>query len=163
MARAIVRRASRPKSWVSAVSVAGLAQAANTQVAGAITNPVTFPRTLLRLRGELYVSVDGAETGGDLMQLTVGIKVIEVDLAGSILSTPFSDAEDDWLWWDTTFVGLEVSGNDAVSRTSRKIVDNKAMRRMKPDQVLAMVVESTTISVGSVVNTLFNGRALFAS
>ncbi len=80
--------------------------------------------TLLRTRGELYVSVPA--TGLGLTYLTVGLGVVDVSPLGTPpLLNPFSQP-DDWYWWQSVSL-VDVGGGQ---RWIRIEIDSKAMRRI---------------------------------
>ncbi len=148
----------RPMNWQGGTfqalpSLAGVATTANTIVTEAILE--TFPDpTIVRVRGSYIFS----ETGiNGTAVLTVGIMLIDnAALAAGVASiqTPGTDVGSDWLWWDT--VPLDNVGTVAADpvRTGRRIIDSKAMRKVKTNQALVFVTEILALGASAAVVTI---------
>ena len=157
MARDSRRGSRKSTSWL-AIATSTLGQAAGVFETPAI-GAVTFPRTVMRIRGELLVGIGGTEAAGDLVLVTCGLIVVNVDTTNVI--TPFSDAQSPWLWWAGTHVGMEVAGDSSVIRTVRIPVDVKAMRKIAPNaEELRFVVEATTLGGAALIDAALIARAL---
>ena len=130
-----------------------LAVAAGTQAA-----------TLLRIRGEVLVYLDGVQAPGTLVLITMGLLVVPEGQATTVLSDPFNDDNAPWLWYGIAYLGYEEAVPDVVDlpliSASRIVIDNKAMRRIRPDQEVQFVTTNTTLGTASSVNVAFAGRVL---
>ena len=78
---------------------------------------------------------------------------------------PITDDKASWMWYLSTGIGYEEMVTDVIDvpgmSSVRVHVDNKAMRIIRPEEELQLVVTNTTaISAGS-VNVVFTGRMLF--
>jgi hypothetical protein len=80
--------------------------------------------TLLRTRGELYLTVEAL---AGQSYLTVGLAVVDVSPIGTpALVNPF-EQPDDWFWWQSVTISDTGGGN----RFYRIEIDSKAMRRIQ--------------------------------
>ncbi len=80
------------------------------------------------------------------MILSMGIILVtNVALAAGVtaIPSPFTGIGNDWIWWDA--VGLDNVGTVAADpvRTGSRMIDSKAMRKVKDNQVLVLVTEVT--------------------
>ncbi len=127
-----------------------------------------LPETLLRIRGSWAVSLDGALTPGVGLTIFAGIIQVPEGTGASVLWSPFTDADAPWIWWDTMHMLYDEYVADVVSSTQtssgRRVVDSKAMRKMRNTE-LQMVVENVTMASksGSGVNMSLSGRVLAGS
>ncbi len=102
--------------------------------------------TLVRIRGRAFAQLD---TGGinERATLILGLGVFQNDavLAGIApeFNTDGASSEYSWIWTGALFVS---SCSEAAivddSLFDRIEIDTKAMRRIKPNEVLAMVIEA---------------------
>ncbi len=127
-------------------------------------SPVTFPRTMIRIRGEVFIEIDGAASDGELVLVTCGLVWHQQDVAITGQS-PFSDADASWVWWSGHCLSGEgvTEGNAGIGRSIRVPVDNKAMRKVGPDDELTFVAENTSLVSTASVNVVPNLRYLFQS
>jgi len=106
-------------------------------------------QTLMRVRGNVLANVEGAEAQGDSAEIGISLLLGQAGLgAAEIESTPLGDPDAPFIWY-TRFVlaAVGTGADDALGgRVYREVVDNKAMRVIRPDQELYVVVESLTIS-----------------
>ena len=109
----------------------------------------TQPATLLRFRG--YVSAFMGESGAtvaDRMIMTFGLMIMSTDAftAGpASLPDPATEPEFPWIWWNELGLHTEVaSGAEAWGVQALRIeLDSKAMRKIKPGETVALIVQST--------------------
>jgi len=106
------------------------------------------PATLLRLRGNGSVAMDG-ETDAEDTQVTFGIGLFSTDavtLGVTALPDPSSEPEFPWIWYDShaimvTNVETGVTTPSDIMGAARFVIDSKAMRKIKPGESLAMLAE----------------------
>ena len=121
----------------------------------AVITTLLRPQTILRVRGNTVVWIDGVPDAGDAVTVTQGLIVVSEGV--SVSNLPLTDPLAPWLWWDSCTVGFEEgntgdAGGYSGLTSYRAIVDSKAMRRMRPEQDLRWVVEATTLGTAQAVN-----------
>ncbi len=137
------------KSWDGIPGIElGLA-GAQTALGGSLA--FNIPATILRLRGELLFVLDGAAESASIF-VTVALGVISSDAfaAGSgSVPDPAAEAEYPWMYWSTVALINQSSDTAAtageqnqVGQAYRLQFDSKAMRKVKPGQSLAWIVET---------------------
>ncbi len=124
----------------------------------------TQAATLLRVRGECLVFLDAVQAPGTLVRLTMGIIKVPEGTGTTILWEPFGDDNAPWIWYDVAHLGYEEQVVDVVDSpqlSARRIhIDNKAMRRIRPDEEVQFVVTNTSVATASAVNVFFTARML---
>ena len=124
----------------------------------------TLPTTLLRIRGNLLCYVDGTPDPGDLTQMNVGIILVPEGSGTTAQYSPVADGNAPWLYYSSFGVGYEEGVVNILAYSDlavyREVIDNKAMRRVRPDVEAQIVFESTTIGSAVAVNTLVSTRFL---
>ncbi len=140
----------------------GSAQETISTVATTVLGSLSFaiPATILRIRGSVYVFFDATQQAGDLMRCTFGIAKVSTDaltLGATALPDPAGDIDFPWMWWAQITLNSTVAADVSSYGQSNQIieVDSKAMRRIKPNESLVMVVE-TANAVGAPVTILGN-------
>ena len=156
-----------PKSW-SALPAQTQALTAN---GSAVLGLIDFnnPRTILRMIGEYIITATAVVVALDEVLLTVAIGVFSTDgAAAGAVPDPGSEPGYPWLYWadhplrftaGANPVGLN-AGAPAVVRHS---FDVRSMRKVKPRETLAMILEYTDV-VGTPPLTITTGstRVLIA-
>ncbi len=143
--------ARKTKRWSSINSISLALTASGTSL-GASLNPgqaVTF----MRMLGEYLITPTpgGTFVAGDGVIISLGIGIVSADAfaagAGSV-PDPAGEPNYPWMYWaDHQFVFAGASpGGDEVTVNLRRRFDIGAMRKIKPQQTLAYVVEYTDIS-----------------
>ena len=104
------------------------------------------PATILRIRGSFFVQFDSTAQVGDNISVAVGIGIVSTDaaaLGATALPDPASELEYPWLWWGSMNLASEVAAAPTAWGPGAQFmeVDTKAMRRVKPQQSLALIVE----------------------
>jgi len=143
-------RGTRPElTWVN-FGDQELAQDISTATAffGATRSVATVTQTVMRVRGFVGVQLDPATIDESVLLLCgIGIFNEELIAAGGLASAPelftgLSDAAS-WIWQGQLYVssGSLVLGDDTGSLVDRIHVDSKAMRKMKPNEAIAIVFE----------------------
>ena len=152
-------------AWVFARQ-AFLAQAAGAAGLTLITSSAGS-NTLLRIRGNLLAYVDAAQVPGGLVSIGVGMIVMPEGTGTALTSTPLSDGNAPWLWYESFHLGYEEMVTDVVDipgiTSFRVPIDNKAMRILRPDREIQLVVENATIGTAMAVNVTVEGRFLLGS
>ena len=125
-----------------------------------------LPETLLRVRGEWVGYLDGVSAPGSAIAVGVGLILVPEGTGSTVLWSPITDGDAPWLWVDYTILAYEeyvvdVSYAPGMTNTKR-VIDNKAMRRIR-NQEVQFVVENATILTADAVNVFANFRALFGN
>ncbi len=120
--------------------------------------------TLLRLRGNLTAWIDGAQAGGQSVIASIGIHLVPEGTGITVTVDPFGDPSRSWWYYSTFVLGYEEYVTDAVDAAGlsvfREIVDVKAMRIVRPDTELQMVITNTTLVSAASINVSLDARAL---
>ena len=159
------RRAGRKADlrWLFG-SVVFLAQAAGNAAQVIVTGGV-LTETLMRSRGEVLLWLDdiAGQTAGDLVRVTMGMLVVPSGLGTTVISSPFTDGDAPWFWFETIALGAEEAGDMFGIGYARVQVDSRAMRVIRPDQEVQFVVEASTVTAAQPVNVAVGIRFLMAS
>ena len=140
-----------------------LAQASGT-AALTLFSALHLSETLLRIRGHAYAYVDGASAPQGLNEVVMGICAVPEGTGTTVLWSPVTDGDAPWIWVWATIIGYEEMVTDVVDvpgiSSARTVVDNKAMRILR-NQELQLVIESSTIATpAQAINAGFGGRFL---
>ncbi len=124
----------------------------------------TTPTTLLRLRGEVLGFLDGTQAPGVLVQVSWGIIKVPEGSAATTRYNPVADANAPWLAYGVMTLGYEEYVTDVVDSpiiaAARVVVDNKAMRRIRPDEELQFSIENSTVGSAGTTNFVYGIRWL---
>ncbi len=124
----------------------------------------TQPTTLLRMRGQVLSYVDATQAPGGLVQLTMGIIKVPEGSGTTVQYDPATDANAPWIWYDFALLGYEEMVTDVVdvpgATSFRSVIDNKAMRRIRPDEELQFAITNTTQAGALSVNMRYGVRWL---
>jgi len=108
--------------------------------------------------------MDGAATLGSAVRVTIGINQVPEGTGVTVLRTPRGDADYSWIYWTSFVLGYEEQVTDVVDvpglSSFREVLDNKAMRILRPDEELQVVFENSTLGGASTVNLNMDGRIL---
>ena len=130
------------------------AQAAGTS-AIQMSTAQHLTETILRMRGNLAAFVEGTLAGGQGASMGVGLILVPEGTGTTVLWSPSTDGDAPWLWVDYFFVGYEEPVSDVIDipgiTSYRSVIDNKAMRIVR-NQELQAVFENIT-SIGAVTVT----------
>ncbi len=152
-ARGGFRRGGRTvdyKAWLGLPGVITSFSTAGTGLGSGTLN-FTSPGTILRCHTpDLLALMDSSKQVGDVIRLTLGLGIFSTDAAAA---TAFPDPADEpeypWLMWDDISLRSEATsaGGYAIGSTVvRRRYDVKAMRRFKPGQTLAWVLQRGNVS-----------------
>ena len=129
-----------------------------------LTQALDRPTTLMRIRGQLHCFVDGAQATGGACNISAGIIKVPEGTSTTVVYNPVADDKAAWLWYSSFFIGYEEMVTDVIDvpgiTSFREKIDNKAMRIVRPDEELQLVVENTTIGGAISVNFGIAGRML---
>ena len=118
--------------------------------------------TLLRMRGQIHWHLD-ASVVNELATIAMGIAVVSATAAAAgAVPVPGTDGAYPWLWhgW-TTVASLEEAAITPNFLSTLTEVDSKAMRKMKEEEVIALVVEvCSSLDQGGNVQIAGGFRAL---
>ncbi len=124
----------------------------------------TQANTWMRLRGSVTAWMDGAATPAAAILVSIGMAVVPEGADTTPAWSPFSDGNAPWLYHTTFVLGYEEHVTDVVDSPVlsgyREVIDSKAMRRIRADQEVQIVIENTTIGGADSINVVVAGRAL---
>jgi len=157
--------------------VGGTAETAVTSVTpqflGDSLEPGIPGLTLIRLRGELLISLTQASAAKDGMigAVAIGIATKAAILAGVVsVPTPITEQDsENWLWYQAFAVVCPTIGtgvSDGVSSAStsasfRVTIDSKAMRKLPEEMALYAMIEVGSELGAAAVSVFLDTRALF--
>ena len=120
--------------------------------------------TLLRIRGNFAAFLDGLLGGGESILVSVGLHLVPEGTGTTVTVEPFGDPSYPWWYYATFVLAHEEYVNNVVYAPDmvsfREVIDVKAMRIIRPDQELQLVVENTTLLAAAPVNVTFEARVL---
>ncbi len=121
------------------------------------------PETILRMRGEFAAYLDGTGAPGVKVQVAAGLILVPEGTGTTVLWSPFTDADAPWLWYDIGILAHEELVVDVIDipgmSSYRRVVDNKAMRITR-NQEVQFVVENSSLLTAKNVNVSLVGRTL---
>ncbi len=153
MARGTRRSGGRPRyQWIRKNQVSTeFANGASAQLLGItdaeiLAEALAAP-TLVRVRGELLLTLDPATTSADEAQIvTLGIIVVPSTVVASEIGGPGSFPNLEWMWWNTVCLNaptvITTSGVNVEAGFARVPFDVKAMRKIHKSAV-RLIVELT--------------------
>ncbi len=139
-------------SWSSiAGSISALDLAIGSDGRGDEGGVIARAGTIVRIRGLVTAELDAGAATAENALITVGIIMASENAFGAgaaSLPNPEDDPGEDWIWQGhlyvttgSTFAGAE----EGVNEVDKVVCDSKAMRKVKPSEVIAVmasVVES---------------------
>ena len=120
--------------------------------------------TIVRIRGELLVTLDSVSGAGSSLTGAFGIGLATAEaFAAGIASVPTPVSDDDWNgWmWHQHFAVRSAAGTllGLIAEGARYQIDSKAMRKTKDSDVLFAAFEATEV-VEAAVNVYLDSRML---
>jgi len=156
--RVFQRAARRRMSWEgSSIALTNTTGSVSETTVVTEANLENVPNpTIVRIRGKLLLRVTGVGGAPMGVIITMGIKLVSEQAAsagaGSI-EHPQSDIGSDWIWWHVeafrsinTTEHASATGMPFGASVRDVVVDSKAMRKVKPNQVLKLVIQNTVIA-----------------
>ena len=163
-------RSRRPTFWEG-----GQVNASVTTGASVVATLVTEANleqspnpTLVRIRGNLLVTLISSAAVPSSTHMVMGIKLASsAAITGTAVEVPFTDVGSDWIWWKAVPLVLLTGGSvaspngDGLTSNVRIEVDSKAMRKVKLNEALVLVMENlvsestTTVGVDGAIRILF--------
>ena len=123
--------------------------------------------TIMRTRGEVLVSADGAQAPGGAVLVSMGMVLVPEGQGGTVIWDPFTDEEAPWFWYQETTIGYDEMVTDVIDvpgiTSSRIVIDSKAMRRANVDEEVQFVVTNTTLGTAMSVNIRASLRFLLGN
>ena len=159
MARA--RRSGRKTDYTWIGKCASFALASGAAAINSIT-AVGAPFTVMRIRGQVLGSIDGA-VDNDKVCVACGIIVATADaVAAGVASLPSPEADTgaEWIWHGYLLMQAQGTSTDQKALAHRLEVDSKAMRKMKALQELVFVVDSLALAGTPATDVTFGVRVL---
>ncbi len=123
------------------------------------------PETLLRFRGTMICGLDGALGPASMVQVGLGLILVPEGTGTTVLWSPSTDGDAPWIYYSQFFLTHEESVTDVLESGSpsfREIIDNKAMRIVR-NQEVQLVIENVTISGSASVNLGITGRTFWGT
>ena len=118
--------------------------------------------TLMRFRGNVTAHLDqGGSTAGDAC--VVGFGLIRAPLGATVAVSPISQPGANWLWVAYANLATEfavASGNNELLNQQRIEIDNKAMRKLREDESIFLVIENLGLTGAPVVLVTGSFRGL---
>ncbi len=143
------------KEWSSVIIGGGSANltANATAIIGNFA-AVTVAQTILRARGEVFVSIGAALTALDEARVGFGLGIVSEDAASvgaGSMPDPIGDPEYPWLWWHvhhffSPFATDGTGTDDFGVGVVRIPVDTKAQRKLKPSQAIVLVAQYVDVT-----------------
>ena len=160
MARQRTKVVNRHWSGFTLISFFGVSAGTSAQV---IVEVQHDRETLIRTRGSMVGWVDGAEAPAVAAQISVGLILVPEGTQSTVLWSPLTDSDAPWFYYSTFLLGYEEYVVDVIQNPVisgfREVVDSKAMRRVR-NQEIQMVVENTTLAGALTANVWMGGRFL---
>ena len=150
--------------WIGS-QVALLTVSSGGSSGGAFISSGTTSQTIMRSRGELLVWLDATTSIGDVQGWAAGLIIMPEGTGGTVTSLPLSDPQAPWYLYQTGAVASEagqVAENDGLL-VARYVIDDKAMRVLRPDREVQFVVQTTALAGAQAMNFVLSIRTLIAS
>ncbi len=126
-----------------------------------------IPETWLRMRGNLIASLTGTQAPGVLIEVAAGLIVVPEGTGATVTSSPLLDENAPWLWYSVFVLGYQETVTDVIDipgmTSFREVIDNKAMRRIRPDREVQLVIENVTIGNAGTAIVQLSTRVLLGS
>ena len=137
------------KEWFSIPGLLTQRASDGTEVGGSVS--FAAPATLMRFRSGIQASFDETKQAGDEMNIAFGLGIFSTDavtLGSTALPDPASEPEYPWIWWGEIFLeSFVAAAAEAWGFPQQKLmVDSKAMRKVKPGQSIAWVIQTSNAS-----------------
>ena len=127
----------------------------------------TAAGTVIRCRGEVLAVLD-VGAANDRFVLGLGIIIAtdaQIAAGGTAFPSPISVLDADWLWhgFVTLMSETGTQSDDLGGQVGRLVIDSKAMRKVKANDNIVLVVDGVQLSGTPSVDIVAGVRVLFAS
>ncbi len=123
--------------------------------------------TVMRTRGEVYGYIDGVAAPGELFEVAIGLIVMPAGQGSTVVLAPITDPDAPWYYYTRFTLGYEEAVVDVVDvpgiTSFRAVIDSKAMRILRPEQEVQIVMENATIQSAGAVNCGISTRVLLGA
>jgi len=120
--------------------------------------------TIMRIRGQLVAWLDSTPTPPKAVEVAIGALVMPEGQGTTVVSGPLDDESAPWLFYERFTLGYEEMVTDVIQVEGlaiyRATIDVKAMRILRPDRELQLVVEQATLENANSINLSFGFRIL---
>ena len=125
----------------------------------------TQAATLLRVRGSFRAWLDGVQDPGvSIVLVQAGLILVPEGSGVTVQYSPASDSNAPWLYYTSGIISYEESVANVIAISGLDMfedrIDNKAMRRIRPDVEVQFVVSNTAIQGTAAINAAFGVRIL---
>ncbi len=120
--------------------------------------------TIMRIRGEVVGYIDGASAPVKWIEIGLGCILMPAGQGTTVVLSPITDPDAPWLFYERFTLGFEEMVTDVIDvpgiTTFRADVDVKAMRILRPETEVQIVVENATIGGAGSANVALSSRVL---
>jgi len=120
--------------------------------------------TLMRTRGSLLAYIDSTSAPGLGIRVGVGFQLVPEGTGTTVSTSPLTDPSRNWFYYETFALGYEEMVTDVIDvpgiTVFRKEIDSKAMRVVRSNTEIQMVVENVTFLMAAALNLHVEGRFL---
>jgi len=124
------------------------------------------PETILRTRGTVVATLDGAQPPGVGVNIGIGMHLVQQGVGSGVSTSPLTDPDANWFFYTSFALLYEEMVIDVISAqiasAYREVIDSKAMRKLPQSTDVQMVIENATITglLAGTVNVFVDGRVL---
>ncbi len=116
--------------------------------------------TLLRFRGNMEAYLDGGQDSNVGVRFSLGLILVPEGTGTTVLWSPITDDDAPWIWTETFGLNYEEAAVDLIQSTGqvssiRRIIDSKAMRIIRNQEIQCVVENVTTIGAANVGWSLY--------
>ncbi len=127
----------------------------------------SLTETLMRTRGSLVAFLDAISAPDIGINVSMGLILVPEGTGTTVLWSPLTDGNAPWLWFTSFHLFYEEKVTDVISIDGpayhKEVIDVKAMRIVRPDHELQLVVENTTVASAGTVRFGATQRFLLGS
>ncbi len=125
-----------------------------------------LPETLIRFRGEWVAAFSSPTADAIGAAISIGMIQVPEGTGTTVLWSPVTDGDAPWIWWDVFHLVYQENVTDAiasqVTNSARRVIDSKAMRKLRNTELQVVVEQTTLLSAGS-TDIFGSGRVLTGS
>ena len=124
-------------------------------------------QTLMRTRGNMVCWVDGAPAVGVLVLVSLGMHLVPEGTGSTVTVSPLTEPGAGWFYHEAVVIGYDEPVTDVIDvpglSSVRSVIDIKAMRVIRPEIEIQLVIEATTVGGAGAINVHVVGRFLFST